>query len=724
MTDTTRLETALVNADKAGDVAAASVIAGELRKLRIVGLRLDGKEVKPSKMFTPSGEKSVPSITDPEMIAANPVIRGALNAAEPFLGAGQIVANVVGLGKPVNEHLKQLQGIRQRGQEFVEGEGIDYMGRAAGAAGIMLSPAALKIAKALNPAASTAGRIVQGGAIGAAFGAATPVTDGGEDFWTEKADQTGVGGAAGLALPLGWEGAKAGGRLVRNVLDPMLPGGATRAAGRLGNMAAGDKTDDVIAALQSQRSGVPGVNLTAGQASVPAGSLEFAALQRMTAEKVPSPAYFIESQQRAARERAIQGIAGGADDTALNAAIKTRGENAAEAYGAVRGDRIDPRSQVGIMEDAIRSRQASKASALQDQGRFATTAAQNEVRGANFTPVPGMPRVSSRASNFPDRVQEAVAAAADTATVANLRGKEKAFLESTMDLMKQTVGLEDKSLGQFLTRPSMRAAVNDAIKSAKETGVYFPSKAGDRFSVQNLQRIKESLDAGIRASKASADMGRRPELSPEELEGTKKAFVAWLSNKSPGWKAARLGYAEDSIPINQMQVGRELEKRLVNPSGNETGGTFLRSLDDAAKTIKKATDGKSRYEKIEQALNPNQVATARNVASDLERNIAFNEIATKGMSAAREKVGAFNDPLPQTNFLERTMMIINAITRRIEGKASAVTMKELSLKMENPEEMARIMQAAKPFERQQIIDTIMRLQAPGAAGMATQGGAQ
>ena len=128
----------------------------------------------------------------------------------------------------------------------------------------------------------------------------------------------GMGAGAAVVLPTVFGGAA---NLARRAKSAFYP-----TSGELGVRAAGDKTAEVIAALQSQRSGVPGVNLTAGQASVPANSAEFAALQKLTAERHAPSLYFgpkgVKGEQEAARLAAVRGIGGTPND--LAAAINAR----------------------------------------------------------------------------------------------------------------------------------------------------------------------------------------------------------------------------------------------------------------------------------------------------------------------------------------------------------------------------------------------------------------
>lgn len=104
--------------------------------------------------------------------------------------------------------------------------------------------------------------------------------------------------------------------------------------GRLGRRAAGDKADDVITALMKTKSNVPGVKLTAGEASVPANSAEFAAFQKAIAAENASKYYGprgIKGQQATARQMAVQSF--GKTPKELETAITNRAIASDKNYG-------------------------------------------------------------------------------------------------------------------------------------------------------------------------------------------------------------------------------------------------------------------------------------------------------------------------------------------------------------------------------------------------------
>ena len=703
----------------------------------------------PPTQATKSQAETAPD--EAEMLAGKPAVRFALGAAAPFLGAAQLGAEAVG-ATGVTEHLKRLEQMKKRGMtpaadlanlkqardqlsklkgydaaiaridEQIAALGEDPSASPedagfdlAGLAGTVMSPAVLGAMK-IPAAGSILGRAGQGAALGAAFGAASPVTHG-DNFWSTKAGQAATGAAIGGVIPPAIEGVRRVGGVVRNMLDPLLSGGAERGATRMLAEAAGPKRAGIEAELAKQQMLVPGSQPTGAEAAARAGSPEFSALQQIAREHRSSAYSDIAKTQEAARQASIQSF--GKDKAAIKAAKKLRSEAAKEAYGAIRHLKVDPRSDVEIMQDAIgRARGApfsiagredftGKAGAAREWGKFATTKAENITRGENFYPVAGMPRVPARVSNFPERAEEAAVAARDALEIAKAKLREEKFLENTLDLLKQTVGMEEKNLQFFLSRPSVREAVKDAMQSAMETGSYFPTKAGDKFSVGNLQRIKESLDAGILAAQNAARAGKRPELSQAELEGTKRAFVKWLSAKSPEWQAARHEYLLNSRPLNEMAVGQELEAALIKPIGEgERAGVFATAAREAPRTIKKAT-GQPRFEDLDEVLQPENLGKVKGVLADLARKAEFERLVPLGRSKAVQIAQPFG--LPATGPLHQSYMIFKTVLGRVSKGINEKTLDTMADALELPSSTLKLLQRAPTEKQAQLIDQIISM---------------
>lgn len=122
--------------------------------------------------------------------------------ADPVVGAVQTVANLPGVkslfGDLVNDAVKSKDKEYEAARSSAGRDGFD----AARLTGNIASPVNLAIAAKVPLAAGGMARVRQGALVGGGSGAMEPVIDS-ENFWSEKAKQTGAGAAGGaIATPI------------------------------------------------------------------------------------------------------------------------------------------------------------------------------------------------------------------------------------------------------------------------------------------------------------------------------------------------------------------------------------------------------------------------------------------------------------------------------------------------------------------------------------------
>lgn len=187
-----------------------------------------------------------------------------------------------------------------------------------------------------------------GGAVGKAIPYAPVLGRGAVEGIKAVGRNLGGGAIAGGAIGgLSDEGSVAGGASIGALGNALLPPAVNAlyrtpsairnflapSGAQLAVRAAGEKTDDVIAAMQQAQSGVPGMEYNAAQAAVPANSAEFSALQRLAARENPSlysGPQGIYGQQQTARQSAVRSI--GKTPADLTAAKQARSAASAVAY--------------------------------------------------------------------------------------------------------------------------------------------------------------------------------------------------------------------------------------------------------------------------------------------------------------------------------------------------------------------------------------------------------
>jgi len=696
-----QLLSALRNADAAGDTAAAQAAARAIKAMREA--KVAEAPQTPAKPISQVNTE----LTIPEKIAtklapmigqSTPFGRFIQGAAEPNIAATQMVANVIpGAGEKFNRRITDIRKETEAGRG--EDAGSFDLPRMLGN---LSNPMVIKAFSAVPGGKTVLEKVLTGIGVGTAGGLLTAADKEGESYIDQKTDQAKAGAVVGGVIPAVQAAvtpvAKAG---YRAVLEPIVDKATVK--GRAYVQAAGDKVDDVISNLRANKQMVPGSAPTAGEAAVPAGSAEFSALQNAASKFMPSEYQARIDSQNAARLAQVRTVGKTRDD--LLAALKERRAAAESSYGAIKDVKLDPRSNVELMQEAAAAKEASKIEALRDVGRFATTESQMAARGDSFVPVPGMPRVPSRVSNFPDRAAEAGDAAKYTAGIAKQRAQEESYLRRATVLLDATI--DDKALTPLLKRPSMQAAIKDAYQSAQESGGYFPTKPGEKFSIENLQRIKISLDDmvadpktfGIKAAEA------------KEIGNTRQKLVEWLSNKSPAWAEARQEFAAASRPINQMQIGQELEKKLVPALSEEApqrAAVFANAVQDAPSLIKKAT-GQPRFQTLTEALEPQQLAAIQSVQDDLARGARFDVLAKKGAGSA--SLSDIPEKVTPPALLNRVMTITNAIIERAQGKINKQIAAEIAAEMLNPVTVADSMQAyvRKSAQNKQLAEKAAKL---------------
>lgn len=526
-----------------------------------------------------------------ESIAAHPATRFALGAASPVLGVMQLgerynpISKALGTDKWLDDKLQTLEQMKKAGGH----EGFDI----AGTAGAIASPAGIAAMK-LPLAATAGGKALQASGIGAGFGAASPVTEG--DFEAEKLKQIGTGAVVGPAISGAVSGVAKGAGVVRNVIDPWLPGGIDRVVSRTANKAAGGKRQDVIDALTQNRQLAPGT-VGAGEIAAPAGSAEFSALQRVVEPIKPTAYRDMAQGADQARVAAVRSV--GQDKAALESALSTRSANADVNYGAA--------------------------------------------------------------------YQQAVKA--------------------------------DPELAQLSRNPFFQRALPDATTLAEANGVN-PKTDLTKF----LHYVKLSLDKAVGKTGDTA-------LSTTEkqaVQNVRDQLIGWMGKKNPAYETARAGYAADSKPVNQMQVGQYLENKLVSPLTDEGSrpALFAQAVRDAPGTLKRAT-GFNRYDDIADVLTAQQTQTVKGVGQDLARKADYEDLSRRGADAARDIIGASTPKVPASGMFNPKYSVARAIVNRLTGKVEGKSLDALAQKMQDPQEMARLMQMSPP-QRQAVIEALVQ----------------
>lgn len=245
---------------------------------------------------------------------------------------------------------------------------------------------------------------------------------------------------------------------------------------------------------------------------------------------------------------------------------------------------------------------------------------------------------------------------------------------------------------ELMNRPSMQIAVQEATKIAAETGE-------TATPISALHNVKLALDK-IVSKPEDYGLGGAQKAA---IAKTRQQFIDELS-MVPEYARARADFAAQSVPINKMQIAQELLKAATEPltEGATRAGAFARAVEEAPKTIKKAT-GQQFFTKLEDVLSPEEMEVVNNVRDEFRRTKLSEEQAKFGSTAAPEVgelasakiTSAMNIP-----FLNRTWTIANTLVKRSLGRIDERLATEIGMMMQDPAELNRAIAKARRYEKE------------------------
>jgi len=281
---------------------------------------------------------------------------------------------------------------------------------------------------------------------------------------------------------------------------------------------------------------------------------------------------------------------------------------------------------------------------------------------------------------------------------------------------------ETPELTTILGRPSMRQAFARAAQIAKERERPFQigetkpasvveSSIVDEFGrpirkeipaetaqypVESLHYVKMALDDMIR-DPVGFGIGA---TEVDAITKTRKKFLAQLENND-AYATARARYAEQSVPINRMQVAQELQRALTRPLTGEAtrASTFAGAVEAAPRTIKRAT-GQQFFDKLEDILEPSEMKVVNDIRDEFRRNQLAKEQAAFGRAAsegAKELASAKISSGLNIPFLNRAWTIANTVVKRTLGKIDEKLATEIGMMMQDPKDLSKAIAAAKKY---------------------------
>lgn len=374
----------------------------------------------------------------------------------------------------------------------------------------------------------------------------------------------------------------------------------------------------------------------------------------------------------------LEKIAGGDKDKII-AALRNakKGETAQQALGRAvreakaRGDADIFGIKIARIEDEL---EASKL----------TSDAISKVKAKQAY---GREKTISEIAKTPEELKDAEALRA----AAGERNYKKAF---------ETVTEADEVLGDIAQNPYFKDMISEADKLAKAKA----SRGEQTALTEYLHNIKLGLDKKLQV-KAGAE-GALDKAGKAEVKALKKELVDWMGKNNPLYETARAEHMRLSRPIEKMQVGRELQKSLTGPKETERATTFLNTMREAPRTIKRAT-GEPRYTSLEQVI-PEDMPSVQKVADELLDIQYGKELAGKKSGLLSDLDTNIEPQLP--HILSRPVVIANTMLRLIGKDKTPEYQAVLEDLVLNPKKLADYLsRPAKDKQRQMAEDIVKRM---------------
>lgn len=254
--------------------------------------------------------------------------------------------------------------------------------------------------------------------------------------------------------------------------------------------------------------------------------------------------------------------------------------------------------------------------------------------------------------------------------------------------------------------PAIQAASREAIKLAATKGV----KLTDPMStLEGLHYMKLALDAQFKSPQSATALQK---FSTEALQGTKQQLLSAIEGTanapgvSPLYGVARKTYADLSTPVNQAQVLNKMVTILEGPGGAERVRPFLNALNEGEGALLKKSTGFPRYEKLEQVLNPEQMATVNKVAGEMNRDLTMADQVKIGRSAMNEVLHKNSVKVLSPEFLNAKVTLFNKAAGFLQGRISEKAMKVLGDAFESGKNLDDLMNTIPLKERNTVLKAI------------------
>ena len=548
-------------------------------------LRLQSQSPTASPESTSEPTQAEPS--GAASLAANPLMRFAIAAGSPVMGAGEWLPGAAGkFFAENNQTLKQLQEEGKQGQSpLMQGAGV-----AADIGGTIMSPAFLKLGKAFQAAKTLPELMATGAAVGAAGGAATPL---GTDDLRKKMEATAGGSALGSVVNPAVVGAT---RVIGNMVAPIMSKAqAEKGAAKIATKLGGEDAD--LAAATLATGGRDSPFETASQTLAPLVNPKFSALQKEWSNRLPEDYVRNLQIQEAAKKGAIKQL--GIDTEVARSTPLNEANRLSQAIVGTERKAGSYADEAASAVDDLRRLERARSMATGYDSAYTSPLATTQLK----TVGPQIPRQSASLALTADRGM-------DAAAEASLKAGSQARLAENLVGGWEARGLKpltaDSIIGNIqsikttptnVTNDTLRLVLNkveNALKRAERPDGTIPAE-----SIYTLRKtgINDLIE---RMSGENKDLAKR--LSANELQEVKQYLDNAIEKAGgKGWSKYLDDYSaartKIDSPLDRMDASKAMENsgmpeviRTLN-EGKVTGPGLVDRKVSIMNSILRAAEG-------------------------------------------------------------------------------------------------------------------------------------
>lgn len=178
--------------------------------------------------------------------------------------------------------------------------------------------------------------------------------------------------------------------------------------------------------------------------------------------------------------------------------------------------------------------------------------------------------------------------------------------------------LSTPALRDLASRPAFKEAINEAKTSMRNRGI----DGNPLESLEGLHRVKLAIDDALSSASDKTSLAK---YSKADLVNLKNKLVEQIEILSPTYKAARQTFADLSAPINQMQVGKELENKLIPAIYRDmdapqqlNAAAYAKALKEQGPALVKSITGQGN-KNVQDVMTPDQMKVLAGIADDLQK---------------------------------------------------------------------------------------------------------